>query len=573
MKKTLSTLLLFLTNLLCLYAQHTSVESGKAYEYLQGERQKHDLVLGEANIPSMDSLKKAEKILQDALVYYYTDKVQALAKTDKYLAGRETDINFDLSVIKIKMGKPDVAIALLKKNLMSKDASAYAKWMKDNSIFENVIKSPELSPMFKKFDVESRVFNGTAIQTPYQTNISETEKIAGLSKFWSEAKYNFAYFENIPDLDWDKLYLEYIPLVQNTKSTLEYYKVMQKFCASLKDGHTNIWSSSDVIRDLTGYAPPIRTMLIEDKVLIVKVLNDSLEKSGLKAGTEILSIDKIPVREYAKNVMPYQSSSTEQDLILRTYTYSLLRGNKDQAVELELKDINGKIYTRIFPRKGYAKPKMNEPFEFKILPNKVAYFAINEFESDKSKHKFMSIFDTLANTTALILDVRRNGGGNTDFSILSCLTDKPIKNAQEFVRKYVPTYRAWGNEEGIVWQQEPQGESAPNGKKLYTKPVILLISPQTFSAAEDFAVAFDSMKRGKMIGEATGGSTGQPLMITLPGSLMGRVCSKRDLYPDGKVFVGVGVQPDIKISPKVADVISGRDTVLEGALEYLKSQK
>ena len=117
------------------------------------------------------------------------------------------------------------------------------------------------------------------------------------------------------------------------------------------------------------------------------------------------------------------------------------------------------------------------------------------------------------------------------------------------------------------------GESAPNGKKLYTKPVILLISPQTFSAAEDFAVAFDSMKRGKMIGEATGGSTGQPLMITLPGSLMGRVCSKRDLYPDGKVFVGVGVQPDIKISPKVADVISGRDTVLEGALEYLKQQK
>ena len=86
MKKTLSTLLLFLTNLLCLYAQHTSVESGKAYEYLQGERHKHDLVLGEAKIPSMDSLKKAEKILQDALVYYYTDKVQALAKTDKYLA-------------------------------------------------------------------------------------------------------------------------------------------------------------------------------------------------------------------------------------------------------------------------------------------------------------------------------------------------------------------------------------------------------------------------------------------------------------------------------------------------------
>ncbi len=573
MKKTLSITLLLFTNLLGLYAQNTSVESGKAYEYLQNERKRADLVLGDAKMPPIDSLKKAEKILQDALVYFYTDKVQALAKTDKYLAGRETDINFDLSVIKIKMGQPDVAIALLKKNLMSKDASAYAKWMKNDAVFENVIKSPELSPIFKKFEVESKIFNRTAIQTFYQPNISEAEKIAGLSKFWSEVKYNFAYFQNVPDLDWDKLYLEYIPLVQNTKSTLEYYKVMQKFCASLKDGHTNIWSFSNVIRDSTAFAPPIRTMLIEDKVLIVNVLNDSLEKSGMKTGMEILSIDKTPVKEYAKSIMPYQSSSTQQDLILRTYTYSLLRGNKDQAIELELRDIDGKIVTRKLPRKGYPKPKMNEPFEFKILPNKVAYFAINEFETDKAQKKFMSIFDTLANTNALILDIRRNGGGNTNYAILGCLTDKPIKKNQQFVRRYIPTYRAWGNEEGIVWQQELSMNAMPNGEKLYTKPVILLISPQTGSAAEDFAVAFDSMKRGKMIGEATGGSTGQPLMMTLPGGLMARVCTKRDLYPDGKVFVGIGVQPDIKISPKVADIIAGRDTVLEGALEYLSQQK
>mgnify|MGYP000636776297 CR=1 FL=1 len=78
------------------------------------------------------------------------------------------------------------------------------------------------------------------------------------------------------------------------------------------------------------------------------------------------------------------------------------------------------------------------------------------------------------------------------------------------------------------------------------------------------------MKRGKIVGEATGGSTGQPLMISLPGGGTARIVSKRDTYPDGKPFVGVGIQPNIKVSPTVADIRKGRDTVLEAALLALR---
>lgn len=41
--------------------------------------------------------------------------------------------------------------------------------------------------------------------------------------------------------------------------------------------------------------------------------------------------------------------------------------------------------------------------------------------------------------------------------------------------------------------------------------VVVLTSPRTYSAAEDFASAFDVMRRGLIVGEPTGGSTGQPL--------------------------------------------------------------
>ena len=80
------------------------------------------------------------------------------------------------------------------------------------------------------------------------------------------------------------------------------------------------------------------------------------------------------------------------------------------------------------------------------------------------------------------------------------------------------------------------------------------------------------MKRGPMIGEPTGGSTGQPLFFALPGGLKARVRSRHDTYPDGKEFVDVGVQPNIVIHPTVKGFRSGRDEVLEAAVKYLRLQ-
>src|SRR5207245_11287435 len=77
-------------------------------------------------------------------------------------------------------------------------------------------------------------------KTPYGENLSDAHKLAGLSRFWSEVRYNFAWFEHLPDLDWDKIYLEYIPKALKTASTFEYYQVLRQMCALLRDSHTNV---------------------------------------------------------------------------------------------------------------------------------------------------------------------------------------------------------------------------------------------------------------------------------------------------------------------------------------------
>jgi len=122
---------------------------------------------------------------------------------------------------------------------------------------------------------------------------------------------------------------------------------------------------------------------------------------------------------------------------------------------------------------------------------------------------------------------------------------------------------------GSQWEFNDAGVWYPNGKQYYDKPVIVLISARTFSAAEDFTVAFDYLTRGKLIGQATGGSTGQPIGFNLPGGATARICGKHYTYPDGKEFVGIGIMPDITLNKTIADVINGRDAELQKVLAVI----
>jgi len=543
----------------------------KEYTFLQGERQRADKIVGDTPQPPLDSLKKAEQILLDALAFYHRPEVQELAKTNKYLFGRKGDISFDLALIQAKMNQLDKAAQTLTYPLSGKSASAYATWINNEPALASVRQQPSIAGLLAKALVGDKLFNSSALKTPYQANISEDEKVAGLSKLWSEAKYNFAYFDHLPELNWDKLYLDYLPRIRNTRSTAEYYWVLKNFCAQLHDGHTSVWASEPGLADSVSRRPPIGAVLIDGNVLIEEVLSDSLQRTGIRPGLAIVTIDGIPAIDYAdRYVRPYQSGSTVQNVDVQTYQYNLLRGPKDKPVTIVFRDARGQSFTRILPRTGYGKLTPAPSFHLQILPGNIAYVQLNDFENNKALDGFKAAFDSIAATNSLILDVRRNGGGDSGYgwNILGYLTNTPMPTGSYESRIYSPLRRARG--EGIVLEPvESANNWPPNGKNLYTKPVVVLTSGQTFSAAEDFAVVFDVMKRGTIIGEPTGGSTGQPLAFSLPGGVMARICTKRDMYPDGTEWNAKGIQPNILVKPTLPDYQSGRDTVLEAALVHL----
>jgi len=104
-------------------------------------------------------------------------------------------------------------------------------------------------------------------------------------------------------------------------------------------------------------------------------------------------------------------------------------------------------------------------------------------------------------------------------------------------------------------------------------PLVILTGHNTASSAEDFLVALDGLEISTIVGEKTFGNTGQPLFFKLPGGGSARICTKRDEYPDGKEFVGYGIQPDILVERTLEDFLANRDIILEKGIKALHAKQ
>jgi C-terminal processing protease CtpA/Prc len=152
----------------------------------------------------------------------------------------------------------------------------------------------------------------------------------------------------------------------------------------------------------------------------------------------------------------------------------------------------------------------------------------------------------LANTDALIIDLRKNGGGTPSMVQLMCSYlfegGQPVHLNDLYFRPRDETQQFW------VMPYVP-------GKRYVDKDVYVLTSHYTFSGAEEFTYNLKNLKRATIVGETTGGGAN-------PGGLQ-RVGDHFELFvPTGRAinpitksnWEGTGIEPDVKTSE--ADALS-----------------
>jgi carboxyl-terminal processing protease len=473
-------------------------------------------------------------------------------------------------------GQSEAAIGLLK-SAVDAGAVPRAEDVAKESEFAALRDLPAFKAQLTRIEAGELLWkDNPALATAYKPVLSEEEKVAGLSKLWAEARFNFPFFNRIPEVDWDAVYMAYLPQVRAAKTTEDYYRVLLRFGATLKDGHTRVLVPAE-LQDRFNAITAVQTRLVQGKIIVIGADDPAIAMQGIHTGDEIVAIDGKPALDYAKtNSEPYVFGFTPQDRDLWTYGYQLLRGPVTEPVHLTLKNAAGKTRTvsvSRFHNDGAfgILPRLNAPAVFKMLPGDIAYLQINWFVDDAGLKTLKENFAAASAARGLIIDIRENGGGNDDNShdLVKVLADKPFWGSNWQTIDYRPSYRSWNSPLG--WHRSGAPEFQPDPALHYGKPIVVLTSARTYSAAEDFLVSFISAGRGKLIGETTGGSTGNPMLMKLPGGGQAFICTKDDSFASGRVFEGVGIAPDIEVKPTIADVRTGRDPVLERAVALLKT--
>lgn len=215
--------------------------------------------------------------------------------------------------------------------------------------------------------------------------------------------------------------------------------------------------------------------------------------------------------------------------------------------------------------KGELHERHNNIFAYTRLKDDIGYFHFNQFndieESSKSIDEIVNYFK---DAKALIIDVRRNGGGDDKVgkAIAGRFADKK--------RLYMITQMRNGPQHDDFdkpqyWYVEPDGPIQ------FTKPIILLINEFSVSAAENFALAIRVLPHATLVGDFTAGCFADAEALILPNRWHFSVSTTLFVDHNGFCWEGIGVPPDLRIINTEEDVENGRDRVLEFAIDLINS--
>lgn len=132
--------------------------------------------------------------------------------------------------------------------------------------------------------------------------------------------------------------------------------------------------------------------------------------------------------------------------------------------------------------------------ELKVLDGNIGYIGISQINiSARSLPVLYAAMRFVANTRALVIDLRNNGGGGSNIgSVLESF----------FLPKHTPLLEfktrsgSMQTEKTVGWLLEPK----------YEKPVFILVNKGTASAAEAFAYALQKHRRAKIVGQQSAGA-------------------------------------------------------------------
>jgi carboxyl-terminal processing protease len=414
-------------------------------------------------------------------------------------------------------------------------------------------------------------------QTPADANLTLNERAFTASKIYSLVQVYFSGWKSLPELDLDIAYRNYLEKALATEGRREFDLATMEFLARLRNGHTVLWDAwltKNYGEPIEFYARPLDGKWVVQRSVI----------SSVKAGDVLSKIDDTEVESFFRQQQKYIAGSNEaaqrHNLFYLTYlfpaqfTVTLGDGRKvriDRAGTM-LADQTDKL-----------------PEGRWLAENATAYIRISSFANSLFEEKALAYVMQFKNAKTLILDVRNNAGGVIPRRLSKSLMDRTyhswkestpihislleyydqmhkgqqLKDLPDFERGYTSAFADLFGGSQLSWG----GDLVPPEGPVFHGKLIFLVDGGCASACEDLVGPFKDNRRATLIGETTEGSSGPAYLYDFKNGMTVGIAVKRQYFPDGSEFEGVGIQPDIEIHSSVDDLRAGRDRALDKALE------
>jgi hypothetical protein len=178
-----------------------------------------------------------------------------------------------------------------------------------------------------------------------------------------------------------------------------------------------------------------------------------------------------------------------------------------------------------------------------ILPGNIGYIDLRSFEPIDFSNREWPIWAAadgalamLSKTDAIIFDLRHNGGGAP--SMVGYL-------ASAFVKSDADVYNVFHSRQGT----ESEAPAVKYPRPMLDKPVYVLVSGRTGSAAEAFAYTLQAARRATVVGEASAGAAnpGGPVATGTGFTVFISDASPKNPLTGGN-WETTGVVPDAKVT-------------------------
>ena len=432
--------------------------------------------------------------------------------------------------------------------------------------------------------------------------MNKLTKIKILSKIYYNIEFLFAYHnkKNVTEQTFD----DYITKVAKTKSDKDFYMCLMEFVNLYGDGHTYVKMPYKT-RQKSGYFPFQFIKSENDYYISSKPTDSAVPLYG-----KIEKINDKPFKEFIlelKKYIYFENDNTYMGNIISNLPLLL---NKTNTML-----VDGKLYTfRLKKSYNFKKINITTPtvchnksvlfcdknIEISFFDN-VLYIKILSFNDATLKDIFKNYYYQLKKADSVIFDVRDNLGGMTDIcqSFAAPFFNQEIKVMKKCTRKldgisYATSVMINQMPQNIVdslikskmiTKKEINDSINVKNKTNYRyyfclqkpdniyieKPIIILTSPNSFSATCEFVAIMKNLKNVKIWGESPTCSTGTPVIIDIDDGGKCYICSVATYMADGTEFVGKGFAVDKYIVNTINDYKNNFDYVLNSAVEHLKT--